>query len=406
MRGLSQGRAEGPGRWIAVTGGRVLTPWRVLEQGTVVVEGDRIAAVLEGPAPDLPRAEWVDATGLLVVPGFVDIHIHGVAGHDTMDATPEALEGMARFLARHGVTGFLPTTVAAATQDILDAVANVAACQGQDLGGARVLGVHLEGPYLSPHWRGAQPLEHIRPADPREYEQFFAYGNVRLLTLAPEVPENRALISYAVGRGAAVAMGHSGATYEEVLEAVSLGLSQASHTFNGMVPLHHRQPGAVGAALTCEAIFAQVIVDLVHVHPAVVRLLVQVKGVGRTVLVSDAMQATGLPDGVYTLGRQRVRVREGVARLDPGGSLAGSTLTLDRALANVMAAAGLSLEEALPMATAVPAAAIGLGGTVGTLEPGCRADLLLLDPSLCVRLTMIGGRVVYRSDEDPVSGQD
>ena len=382
----------------------MLTPWRVLDPGTVVVEGERIAAVLEGPAPDLGEAERIHAAGFLVVPGFVDIHIHGAAGHDTMDATPEALEGMARFLARHGVTSFLPTTVAAKTEDILAAVANVAACQNRDLGGARVLGIHLEGPYLNPHWRGAQPLEHIRPAASGEYEQFFAWGNVRLVTLAPEVPENRALIPYAVERGAAVAVGHSAATYEEVMEAVSLGLSQASHTFNGMVPLHHRQPGAVGAALTCEGIFAQVIVDLVHIHPAVVRLLVQAKGVRRTVLVSDAMRAAGLPDGSYDLGGQWVRVREGVARLDPGGSLAGSTLTLDRALANVVAATGLPLEEALPMATAVPAASIGLEESLGTLEPGRWADLVFLDEAGHVQLTMVGGKVVYRSDKVPAPG--
>ena len=218
------------------------------------------------------------------------------------------------------------------------------------------------------------------------------------------MPENRALIPYAVERGAAVAVGHSAATYEEVMEAVSLGLSQASHTFNGMVPLHHRQPGAVGAALTCEGIFAQVIVDLVHIHPAVVRLLVQAKGVRRTVLVSDAMRAAGLPDGSYDLGGQWVRVREGVARLDPGGSLAGSTLTLDRALANVVAATGLPLEEALPMATAVPAASIGLEESLGTLEPGRWADLVLLDEAGRVRLTMAGGKVVYRSDEVPAPG--
>ncbi|MBC7223894.1 MAG: N-acetylglucosamine-6-phosphate deacetylase [Anaerolineae bacterium] len=390
---------------IVVAGGRVLTPWRVLDPGTVVVEGERVAAVLEGPAPDAQETERVDATGLWVVPGFVDVHIHGAAGHDTMDATREALAGMARFLARHGVTASLPTTVAAATEDILAAVENVAACQGRDLGGARVLGVHLEGPYLSRERPGAQPVEHIRPPHRAEYERFFAWGNVRCITLAPEVPGARDLVTYAAERGAAVAVGHSTATYEEVLEAVALGLNQASHTFNAMPPLHHRRPGVVGAALTCDNIFAQVIVDLVHIHPAVVRLLVRAKGARRTILVSDAMRAAGLPDGAYDLAGQTVRVQDGVARLAPGGSLAGSTLTLDRALANVMAAAGLSLEEALPMATAVPAAAIGLGDTLGALEPGCQADLVLLDASLRVRLTMVGGKVVYRSEPAPPSNR-
>lgn len=401
----SQQKREGGTRRIMVAGGRVLTPWRVLERGTVVVEGERIAAVLEGSPPDQGDAERIDAAGLWVVPGFVDIHIHGAAGHDTMDATPEALAGMARFLARHGVTGFLPTTVAAATEDILAAVKNVAACQKQDLDGARILGVHLEGPYLNPGRPGAQPAVHIRPADRAEYERFFAWGNVRCITLAPEMPGCRDLIAYAVERGAAAAVGHSAATYEEVLEAVALGLSQASHTFNAMPPLHHRRPGVVGAVLTCDELLAQVIADLVHLHPATVKLLVRAKGIRRTILVSDAIRATGLPDGLYELGGQPVRVREGIARLEPDGSLAGSTLTLDRALANVMAAAGISSAEALPAATAVPAASIGLADACGTLAPGRWADLVLLDASLQVHLTMVGGEVVYRSEPGPVSSE-
>ncbi|MEA3344856.1 MAG: N-acetylglucosamine-6-phosphate deacetylase, partial [Chloroflexota bacterium] len=269
---------------------------------------------------------------------------------------------------------------------------NIARCMEEGSDGAEILGVHLEGPYFNLEKKGAQPASQIRPADPEEYGSFFRAGPVRLIALAPEIPGNRGLIPYAIDRGAVVAVGHSVATYEEMLEAVSLGLSQATHTFNGMGGLHHRRPGTVGAALTCDEIYAQVIVDLIHIHPAVVKLLVRAKGPERTVLITDAMRAAGMPDGTYELGGQEVIVREGEARL-PTGSLAGSTLTMDQAVRNVMRAADLSLSEALRMATITPAYSIGVEDRKGSLETGKDADIILLDEELQVVLTMVRGEI-------------
>ena len=381
---------------VIIANGRVVTPWQALEKGTVVIEGGKIVEIKEGFDPtEGVEATVIDAAGKTVAPGFVDIHVHGGAGHDTMDATPQAIQAMAQFFASHGVTGFLPTTMTAAKEATLAAIENVALCQREQTGGAQTLGVHLEGPYISSSEPGAQPVQHIRPADPDEYCEFFAWNNIKLITLAPEIPENRELIAYAVQRGATVAVGHSAASYDEVRRAVWLGLSHSTHTFNGMGGLHHGEPGTAGAVLTCDEIMAEVIADNIHIHPAVIKLLVRAKGVRRTVLITDAIRAAGMPDGTYELGGQRVTVKEGVVRIATG-SLAGSTLTMDRAVRNAMAATGLSLAETLPMASCNPARAIGMEREKGSLEPGKDADVILLDDALRVVMTMVGGKVVYR----------
>ena len=385
----------GDGR-IIIVNGQVITPTETLDGGAVVIEGERIAGVAGGMPADAGDATIIDATGMYVVPGFVDIHVHGSAGHDVMDATPDALAGIAAFFARHGVTSFLATTMTAGREATLAAVENAARWNPEPGAGAHLLGVHLEGPYISPKFPGAQHAGLIRPAEREEYEQCFAHDNIRLITLAPEIAANQALIGFARSRGAAVAFGHTAASYDEVLAAVELGAAQACHTFNAMIGVHHREPGTAGAALTCDQIYAQAIVDFVHLHPAVVKLLLRAKGVRRTVLITDAMRAAGLPDGAYSLGGQPVTVRNGEARLTEGNNLAGSTLTMDQGLRNVIAATGLSLAAALPVATTTPAESIMLENTVGALRPGYLADLVLLDAALNVRLTMVKGRIVFQ----------
>ncbi len=377
-----------------IVGGTVLTPSRELPGYTVVIEQGTIQALLATRPQPGPADQVINASDLYVAPGLIDIHVHGADGCDTMDATPEALHRMARFFAAHGVTSYLPTTMTASGPAISAAIEAAANFQ-PPADGAAHLGLHLEGPYLSGHHKGAQPEIYLRAPQPEEYRTWFASAQVRLVTVAPELEGSLAMIEAGALEGVEFAVGHSDADFETVVEAADHGLRQATHVFNAMLGLHHRRPGSLGAVLTDDRIYAQLIADGVHVHPAMVKLVVRAKGPGRTILITDAMRATGLPDGVYDLGGQATIVKDGVARLE-AGNLAGSTLTLDAALRNVMAFTGLSLTEALPMATAIPAEALNLTGRKGCLAVGADADIILLDSDLKVARTIVGGQTVFQ----------
>jgi N-acetylglucosamine-6-phosphate deacetylase len=311
-----------------------------------------------------------------------------------MDASPSALATLAEFLASHGVTTFLPTTMTAPHSNTLLAVRAVAQFNRTRQAGARAIGVHLEGPYISPQFPGAQPASFIRPPNPTELAELLAAGPVRMITLAPEAPGAPVLIHQARAQNVVVVMGHTNATYADCLAAVERGVSQATHTYNAMRGLHHREPGALGAVLNHDAIDAQLIADNIHVHPAAMHILARCKGVERTLLISDAIRATGLAPGVYDLGGQTVTVRDGECRL-ADGTLAGSLLTLERALANFITATGLPLAAAWPAASRTPARTLGLAHEIGSLAPGYRADLVLLDANLAVVATIIHGEIAY-----------
>ena len=378
-----------------IVGGSLLTPDRELPGHSLVLEDGKIVEIRPN------RAEKGDAIiesqGQFIAPGLIDIHVHGGEGSDTMDSTPEALAAMGRFFAAHGVTSFLATTITAPPADIRSAIDNVEDCLTQT-GGAQVLGVHLEGPYLNAKYKGAQPEAYLRNPDPKEYETWLSADCVRLITLAPELAGALELIRLGVARGIEFAVGHSAADYETVIRAADSGLRQATHTFNGMGGLHHREPGTVGAVLSDDRIYAQVIADGVHLHPASFKILVRAKGVERTILITDAMRAAGLEDGEYDLGGQAILVKDGVARA-ANGSLAGSTLTMDEAVRNAAKFAGLSFREALRMATAVPAAALGMAGKKGSLSPGADADITLFDQDFEVQKTIVGGELVYDKEK-------
>ncbi len=377
-----------------IVNGIVLTPTELVTGLSIFIEDGKILG-LDRSRPAEPAEITIDARGAYVVPGLIDLHVHGAAGCDTMDATPAAIQGMGRCFARHGVTAYLPTTVSSSSKATLAAIENVRET-AQPSDGAQHMGIHLEGPYLGHAYRGAQPAEYLRAADPKEYRPWLNSNVVRLITAAPEVEGVAGLLEAATGAGIEFAVGHSSASYEQACEAAEHGMRQVTHVFNGMPALHHRSPGVVGAALDDRRLRCQVIADGIHLHPAVFRLLWRSKGADGIILVTDAMRGAAMPDGDYTLGNQHIRVAAGVARGE-SGELAGSTLTLDEALRNAMRFAHLTLLEALPMATRTPATAMGWEAQKGVIATGADADLVFLDDQYEVRLTMVLGRVVYNS---------
>jgi len=333
-----------------------------------------------------------DAAGCTVLPGFIDVHVHGGAGHDTMDATADALAGMATFFARHGVTAFLPTTMTAPHAEILRAVEVVAETSIATALDARLLGLHIEGPYISHNYPGAQPTGYIRKPNVAEFQTLTEAGPVRMITFAPEEEGADALLAAALRRDVVAVWGHTDATYEQCVTAANSGFAQATHTYNAMSGLHHRRPGVLGATLTIDTIYAQLIADNIHVHPAAMQVLTRCKGIERTILITDAMRAAGLADGDYDLGGQVVTVAGGACRL-ADGTLAGSILTMDQALRNFLAATGLSLAAAWPVTSRTAASSLGLADQFGSIAQGYWGDLVFLDEGLQVVATVVGGRV-------------
>jgi len=363
------------------------------ERGWLLTRGARIAALGAGDAPsEVPTdAALIDAHGGHLLPGFIDVHVHGAVNADSMDDDASALPRMARFFARHGVTSFLATTWSASHGDTLRALQRIAdAAIPAD--GAQLLGAHLEGPYFEHKYCGAQDPRVIRRAARAEYEQYLDVGVIRLLSLAPEYEENLGLLDECVRRGIVVSLAHSGANYEQTMQAIERGLRHSTHTFNAMSAFNHRQPGAVGALLTSPHVVCELIADGIHVHPAAMRLLTQAVGPARVVLVSDAMRAAGMPDGSYPVDDRIIEVRDGRAVL-PDGTLAGSVLTMDAALRNFIAASGLPLEYAWPATSLNAARDLGIAGRKGALAPGMDADLVLLDDELRVVTTLVQGVV-------------
>ncbi|MCE2471902.1 MAG: N-acetylglucosamine-6-phosphate deacetylase [Anaerolineae bacterium] len=364
---------------------------------TLIVSEGRVSEVL--PASEVaaqPGDARLDVGGRYALPGFIDLHFHGSSGFDVMDASATALQGLCDFVARQGVTSFLGTTMADSRGRIEAALA--AMREFADRPHSPLIGVHLEGPYLNPAFRGSQPERHLRAPQPEEYLPWLDTGLIKLITLAPELEGGREMIGAALERGITVSMGHSGASYDATLEFIAAGLRQITHTFNGMAGIHHRQPGIFVAASERPQVNLEVIPDGVHVHPAVIRLLVKLVGADRVLAITDAMRAADLADGEFDMGAVEVVVKDGIAR-DRYGSLAGSTLTMSQALRNMMNYCCLSLAEALPMVTSAPARAIGLYPRKGSLQTGADADIVIWDENRGVHATLIGGEPVYLAEQ-------
>jgi N-acetylglucosamine-6-phosphate deacetylase len=378
---------------LAVVGGAIahgdgFEPSDVVVRDATIVSVGRPIAIPQG-------AEVVPADGLLVAPGFVDLQVNGAHGVD-ITAEPERLWDVASVLPRYGVCGFLPTVVTSPSDAPRRALAALAR-RPDGFVGAEPVGVHFEGPMLNPQRRGAHAPGFLRAPDTALTAGWTRANGVALVTLAPELPGASSVIAHLVANGVVVAAGHTTATVREMKEAIDAGVSYVTHLFNAMAPFSHREPGPVGAALTDGRVTAGLIADGIHVHPTAVAVAWRVLGPDRLSLVSDAVAALGQPHGPVRLGSQDVVLDETGVRL-PDGTLAGSALSLDEAVRNLVAYTGCAAHEAIATVTSVPARVLGLAGA-GAVLPGHRADLTLLTPDLHVAGTIVAGRVVHRSEQ-------
>jgi N-acetylglucosamine-6-phosphate deacetylase len=378
---------------------RIFTPQREIRDGVVIVEGSRISAVGARSEITVPAsAKRIEARGITLIPGFVDVHVHGAGGHDVMEATPAALDTIATTLARGGTTSFLATTVTAAPDALCGSAAGIAKyIVAQTLSFdssanpcAEILGIHFEGPFINPARRGVHPVKWIAAPSLELLARMIdaAAGTARIVTLAPETPGGIDLVDAVRIAGIVAALGHTDATYEQAMDAIAHGARHAAHVFNAMRPFSHRDTGVLGAVLTSSQVTAELIADGVHVDEAAMKLLLNAKP-GGVILVSDGTSATGMPDGKYRLGNFDVQVTEGVVR-NSEGKLAGSALTLDRALRNIVAL-GIPLDEAVRMLTLYPAKLLGIESRKGTIAAGADADLVFLDSDLGISKVVTRG---------------
>jgi N-acetylglucosamine-6-phosphate deacetylase len=371
---------------------------RVVSNPVVVLEDNRIDSIAaHDSAPLSGNAQHIDLPGATLAPAFFDVHIHGAAGHDVMEATPDALDAVGSFLATRGTGNYFATTVTATVDSTLRAVNGIAKriAAAPVPGQAQPIGIHLEGPFLSHAKRGVHPPDLLLAPDIALFDRICeaAEGHVRLITLAPELPGAAEFAAHATARGVRVSVGHSNATAAETNSTIAAGAVSATHTFNAMRPLDHREPGILGTVLTKKSLFAELICDGIHTAPEMVQLWWSAKGPERGILVTDAMSATGMPDGQYQLGGFTVDVANGRAMAN--GVLAGSVLTLDRALTNFISFTGANLDEALQLLTVNPASMTGLASRVGALAAGGPANLVAVDDSGVLLASIVHGKLTH-----------
>ena len=402
---------------IVIAGGDIVLPDRILTSASLVIDGDRVTAIEAKARVDSPGASIIPAADCYVVPGFIDVHVHGIEGHDTLnDGDPVA--AMAALLPQYGVTSFCPTTVACspdALRGVLKQVAPLRAKRPRT--SARVLPAHLESNFINPEYRGAQPADCLRTPEPAKagphesvHEGDFSArdildviagsrAEVGIVTLAPELPGGIDLVRALVAAGHRVSLGHTGASLEEAMAAIDAGARHATHLFNRMAPITHRAPGVAGAVLAREEVAAELICDGYHVHSSMSRIAIASKGVSRIMAITDGTAGAGLAVGATAmLGGRRIRVTDQAAVLDEG-TLAGSTLTMDRAVQTIVNTFGFSLAEACVMCATTPAKELGLAG-FGLLAEGAFADVVILDRQFNVVRTLINGVEVYRTGAD------
>ncbi len=371
---------------------RIITPYEVLHgYGVIIDEGKITNIASEQDIASESVSEVIDGKGQFLSPGFIDIHNHGNSGYDFMDATEEAIDNIGRYHLKNGVTSYLGTVLTQSYENILNAAKNISEYKNKS-NSSQLLGIHLEGPFFSIGKKGAQPEEFIKDPDIPFINKLMDISGdkLKMVSVAPEKEGALELISYLKKNNITVAMAHSNATYEEAKNGITHGVTVATHLYNGMRNFSHREPGIVGAALTDDRVFCEMICDRIHLHDAAMQIALKMKGTVKVIAVSDAMRAAGLNDGIYELGGQKVTVEDEAARLDDG-SLAGSTLNLRTAVYNMVKYLNVPIHEAVRTASLSPAEAIGADKNKGSIEIGKDADLILFDDELNISSVIVGG---------------
>lgn len=336
--------------------------------------------------------EIIDAHENYISPGFIDVHIHGSAGYDVMDGTPESLSGISSSIVKNGVTAFLATTMTMSEEKIYKALDNIRFTMNHEIKGAIVLGAHLEGPFINKEHKGAQPENFILKPNYKFIENYIDV--LKLITLAPEMDENFEFIKEIKEKtNIILSIGHSHANYEEAMDSINHGISHATHTFNAMTPLNHRKPGIVGAIFNSD-IYSEVIADGIHLHPALFKIIKKIKGDDKIILITDCMRAGGLPDGFSELGGQKIVVKDNSARLEDG-TLAGSILNLNKGVKNFMDYTDMKIWESIKLVSLNPATELGLDNSRGSLAEGKLADIVILDNEFNIKQTIVQGKTVY-----------
>ncbi|WP_413374835.1 N-acetylglucosamine-6-phosphate deacetylase [Alkalihalobacillus sp. 1P02AB] len=383
-----------------LTGAKMITEEGLFHNGSLTVTDRKITAIsTEDSSKATDQIKEINLpANATILPGFIDLHIHGANGSDTMDATPNDLQKIAQTIIKEGTTSFLATTITQDPTNIKNALQNVAATVQSDknIDGAKIVGIHLEGPFISAPRAGAQPLQHIQKPTITQFQEWLEDSKqlIKLVTYAPEEEGGIDFTTFLHDKGIVASIGHSDATFAQVKEAIEAGATHVTHLYNGMRGFHHREPGVAGTALSSPDLFVELIVDGIHVHPDIVKTTYYAKSADKIVLITDSIRAKWLEEGLYDLGGQQVRYADGKALLE-NGSLAGSVLKMNDAVKNMIQFSGCTLEEASIMASQNPAKQIGIFEHKGSIALGKDADLTVLDENYEVLLTICEGKIVY-----------